>query len=97
MLVCFVVAAFDRRTRSARELMRQVLADRYKKANTKLKINADIHGKVDPPLVAFKFADDSELKFDSQEFVATEMLGEVFQHANNMDIDYEMNGKSIED
>jgi len=61
LLLLRAVAAFDRRTRSARELLRQVQADRFSKANPKLKINTTILGSVDPPSVRFTFADGQEV------------------------------------
>lgn len=39
----------------------------------------------------------TQKNFDSQEFQVKEILSEVFQHATNMDNEYEIAGKSIED
>mmetsp|Transcript_1801 Transcript_1801/g.2593 ORF Transcript_1801/g.2593 Transcript_1801/m.2593 type:complete len:118 (+) Transcript_1801:80-433(+) len=88
---------FDSRTRSARELLRQVQAQRFVKANPKLKIAANVVSTPNPPQVRFQFADDSEHLFDSQNFLANEMLDEVYLITNEMDIDYEIEGKSIDD
>jgi hypothetical protein len=59
--VIFFFAAFDARTTSARELLRQVRADRFKAANPKLEIAATVTGTADPPKVLFQFVDESEV------------------------------------
>lgn len=87
---------FDSRTRSARELMRQVEAARLKKSNPKLKINTTVVGTVDPPHVGFEFIDGTKKEFDSQNFQVDEILNDVYIIANNLDIHYELDGKSIE-
>eukprot|EP00536_Pseudo-nitzschia_multiseries_P018147 jgi/Psemu1/54307/gm1.54307_g len=51
---------FDNRTKSARELWRQMQATRYRKANPKLEINTHVLGSASPPEVVFKFIDDTE-------------------------------------
>mmetsp|Transcript_15626 Transcript_15626/g.23479 ORF Transcript_15626/g.23479 Transcript_15626/m.23479 type:complete len:116 (-) Transcript_15626:204-551(-) len=88
---------FDGRTTSARELMRQVQASRFKKANPKLVIETNVSGTVDPPAVKFEFVDGNIKTFDSQNFIANDMLGEVYDFANSLDIEYELAGKSIDD
>mmetsp|Transcript_21261 Transcript_21261/g.24165 ORF Transcript_21261/g.24165 Transcript_21261/m.24165 type:complete len:117 (+) Transcript_21261:67-417(+) len=88
---------FDNRTRSARELMRQVQATRIQKANPKIKINTQILGTVDPPSVEFEFVDGNKKIFDSQDMHVNEMLNEVFLAANTLDIEYELEGKSVDD
>mmetsp|Transcript_23181 Transcript_23181/g.33907 ORF Transcript_23181/g.33907 Transcript_23181/m.33907 type:complete len:114 (+) Transcript_23181:224-565(+) len=88
---------FDDRTRSARELMRQVQAERFIKANPKLKINKNVVGTIDTPSVEFEFVDGTVKTFDSKEFLAKEMLSEVYTTADNLDIEYELAGKSIDD
>jgi hypothetical protein len=35
--------------------------------------------------------------YDTQSFQAKEMLDEIFMTANNMDIEFELQGKSIDD
>ena len=52
---------FDNRTKSAREIWRQMQATRYHILNPKLKINTVVSGTAEPPEVVFKFADDSEV------------------------------------
>ena len=54
--------AFDIRTKSAREVWRQMQAPRYTKANPSLKINMDIVATPDAPEVVFKFIDDTEVR-----------------------------------
>jgi hypothetical protein len=65
--IVFSLIAFDDRTRSIRELLRQVQAERFAKANTKLKIKTHVVGTVDPPLAEFEFVDGTvvSLKFYS--------------------------------
>lgn len=57
-----MISAFDARTRSARELLRQVQSKRYSKANPSLKINVDVHDRPDAPLASFAYVDDSEVR-----------------------------------
>ena len=57
----YVIIAFDGRTKSARELWRQMQASRYHAANPKLKINTHVLSTADPPEVVFKFIDDTEV------------------------------------
>lgn len=89
--------AFDRRTRSARELLRQVQSQRYSKANPKLKVITKVVGTVDPPSVRFVYVDGNDQMFDSQNYIAKEILAEVFQRANNLDIQFELDGKNVDE
>ena len=57
-----ITTAFDSRTKSARELMRQVQAERIEKANPKMKLNCNIIGTVDPPSVEFEFIDGNKVR-----------------------------------
>ena len=61
-------SAFDIRSGSAKELLRQVRADRFKKTNPKLKIQSNIVNTPNPPNVTFKFADESEVSELSDPF-----------------------------
>ena len=54
-------AAFDRRARSTREVLRQVQAKRYIKANPNLKIAYEVHHRADAPTTRFHFIDGSEV------------------------------------
>ena len=55
--------AFDNRTTSVRELLRQVQAERIKKANPKMKVNVDVTGTAAPPLVNFEFVDGTNVSY----------------------------------
>ena len=39
----------------------------------------------------------TQRKFDAQEFQVKEILSEVFQHATNIDNEYEIEGKAIDE
>jgi hypothetical protein len=54
--------AFDSRTKSAREIWRQMHAKRFQDANPNLKINTDVTSTPHAPEVIFKFIDDSEVR-----------------------------------
>lgn len=54
--------AFDNRTRSTREIWRQLQAGRFHNANPNLSINTHVLGTADPPQVVFKFIDDTEVR-----------------------------------
>lgn len=87
---------FDMRTRSARELLRQVSSERFLKAHPKLKISTHVVATVDPPKVEFQFVDGTKKEFNSEEYQVQEMMGEVFMQAEQMDNQYEMEGKSLD-
>ena len=53
--------AFDKRTTSARELLRQVQAERIQKSNPKMVLKVDLLGTADPPLVNFEFVDGTKV------------------------------------
>ena len=89
--------AFDMRTRSARELLRQVNSERFLRCNTKLKVNANITAKPDAPTVKFAFADGTDVSFESTEYLANEMLMDVWRTAMKMDDDFELEGKNVDD
>ncbi|EED91920.1 predicted protein [Thalassiosira pseudonana CCMP1335] len=88
---------FDMRTRSARELLRQINVDRYRRANPKLKIKTNILSTPHAPSVKFAFVDGTDKNFDSKEFLADEMLMDVWRTAMKMDDDFELEGKNVED
>jgi hypothetical protein len=89
--------AFDARTRSVRELYRQVHATRFKTANPKLQILTEVHNRADEPLAIFKFADGTESVFQSQHNIANEIIFQVHLKAQELDAQYEMSGKNIDD
>lgn len=53
--------AFDKRTTSARELLRQVQAERIRKSNPKMELKVDLLGTVEAPLVNFEFVDGTKV------------------------------------
>lgn len=55
--------AFDNRTSSIRELMRQVQTPRYSKANPRLKVDVDIHNTYLAPIAKINFIDGTEVCF----------------------------------
>ena len=88
---------FDNRTRSARELLRQMNVERYLGSNPKLKVNTMVNSKPDAPWVKFAFVDGTDKKFDSREYLADEMLMDVWRVAMKMDDDFELEGKNVDD
>ena len=95
-LPCFMTA-FDQRTRSARELLRQVQAKRYIKANPNLKINIDVHSRPEKPMARFQMVDDTEQLFETHENDVKEIMFQVHMKAMQLDADYELSGKSIDE
>mmetsp|Transcript_3044 Transcript_3044/g.4697 ORF Transcript_3044/g.4697 Transcript_3044/m.4697 type:complete len:116 (-) Transcript_3044:1484-1831(-) len=88
---------FDNRTRSARELLRQMNATRYSRSNPKLKVTPIVSAKPDAPWVKFGFVDGTDKRFDSREFLVDEMLMDVWRVAMKMDDDFELEGKNVDD
>ncbi|KAL7524324.1 hypothetical protein ACHAXR_000527 [Thalassiosira sp. AJA248-18] len=88
---------FDMRTRSARELLRQVQSERLLRSNTKLKVNAIIQSTPNAPSVKFTFVDGTDVSFDSREYLAGEMLMDVWRTTMKMDDDFELEGKNVDD
>ena len=88
---------FDMRTRSARELLRQINSQRLLRCNTKLKVNAIIQSMPDAPTVKFSFVDGSEITFDSREYLANDMLMDIWRKTMKMDDDFELEGKNVDD
>lgn len=88
---------FDNRTRSARELLRQMNATRYSRSNPKLVVNPIVSSKPDAPWVKFGFVDGTEKRFDSRELLVEDMLMDVWRVAMKMDDDFELEGKNVED
>mmetsp|Transcript_2944 Transcript_2944/g.4785 ORF Transcript_2944/g.4785 Transcript_2944/m.4785 type:complete len:117 (-) Transcript_2944:64-414(-) len=88
---------FDSRTTSARELLRQVQASRLKAANPKLEIDAKVLNSAEAPSAVFKFVDDSQIDFDSENYDTKEILHSVYLKAMQLNTEYEMDGKNIDD
>lgn len=57
-----LTTAFDNRTKSAREIWRQMQATRFHRANPKLKINTNVSGSAAAPQVVFTLVDDSQVR-----------------------------------
>eukprot|EP00804_Cyclotella_cryptica_P006555 CCRYP_012807-RA/>CCRYP_012807-RA protein AED:0.20 eAED:0.20 QI:354/1/1/1/0.33/0.25/4/1966/115 len=88
---------FDNRTRSAREVLRQVNIERFFRANPKLKVNPNILSTPHAPTVKFTFVDGTDKEFHSRDFLADEMLMDVWRTVMKMDDDFEMEGKNVDD
>ena len=58
-----LLKAFDARSRSVREVLRQVQAERFMKANPALKINLDVHNRAAEPFAHVFYIDDSDVSF----------------------------------
>lgn len=91
------LSAFDSRTRSARELLRQVNIERYRRSNPKLKVSSNVLSTANAPTVKFHFVDGTDKAFDSRDFQADEMLMEVWRTTMKLDDDFELEGKNVED
>lgn len=89
--------AFDARTRSAREVLRQVNIQRFYDSNPKLKVNPNILSTPDAPTVKFSFVDGTDKTFNSREYLADEILMDVWRTVIKMDDDFEMEGKNVDD
>jgi hypothetical protein len=78
--------------------MRQVQVSRYRQANSKLRINIDVHDRADAPSVQFSFVDGSKYLFDNAATTKVdEMLFNIHLQTMNLDATYEMAGKNIEE
>jgi len=56
-----IVIAFDNRTVSAREVIRQIDCERFRTANPKIQINQNMFYNPKPPTVQVAFVDGSEV------------------------------------
>ncbi|KAL7539289.1 hypothetical protein ACHAWF_006366 [Thalassiosira exigua] len=88
---------FDMRTRSARELLRQVNSQRILRANPKMKVIPNVHSKPDAPRAHFTFVDGTDMSFDTKDLLVNEMLMEVWRTVMKMDDNFEMEGKNVDD
>lgn len=70
---------------------------RFYDANPKLKVNPNILSTPDSPTVKFSFVDGTDKSFNSHEFLANEILDEVWRTVMKMDDDFEMEGKNVDD
>lgn len=51
----------------------------------------------DAPTVKFSFIDGSEITFDSREYLANDMLMDIWRKTMKMDDDFELEGKNVDD
>ena len=89
--------AFDARTTSARELLRQIHSERMLACNPKLKVINDIHSKPNAPRIQFDFVDGSDMAFNTEEFQVQEMMMDVWRTTMKIDDAFEMEGKNVDD
>jgi len=88
---------FDTRTASAREVWNQLASGRFKTANPKMSIGTHILSTPDAPHVNFIFANDTTANFDSQNYDAKEIMDEVWMRTSQIEVDYELENRSIDD
>ncbi|KAL3772591.1 hypothetical protein ACHAWO_003646 [Cyclotella atomus] len=88
---------FDARTRSAREILRQMNIPRFYNSNPKLKVTPNMLATPDAPTVKFSFVDGTDKVFESSELLADEILTDVWRTVMKMDDDFEMEGKNVDD
>ena len=60
-------------------------------------MNPNILSTPDGPSVKFTFVDGTKKEFDSKDFLADEMLMDVWRTVMKMDDDFEMEGKNVDD
>ena len=63
LIYLFFHTALDSRTTSVRELLRQLRAKRFTKANPKLAINVDVHNRPSAPSAHFQFVDGTDVRY----------------------------------
>lgn len=66
--------AMDNRTTSVRELLRQLRAKRFTKANPKLAINVDVHNRPASPSAHFKFVDGTDVSCSATVIIVSESV-----------------------
>lgn len=72
-------------------------ATRYHQANPNLKIHTHVLGSAAAPQVVFRFFDDTEKVFDSQNYTASEIFFDVHLSLDQKDNEFEMSGKSLDE
>jgi len=77
--------------------MRQFESDRFTRANPKLRVKADVHSRPTAPEVKVAFVDGTEVAFDSQEYIAADMIMDIWRSAMKLDDEFEMEGKNVDD
>ena len=89
--------ALDNRTTSIRELLRQLRAKRFTTANPKLAIHVDVHNRPAAPSANFTFVDGTETFFETKDYHAPDIMFQVHLKGMQLDAEYEMAGKSIDE
>mmetsp|Transcript_9188 Transcript_9188/g.17528 ORF Transcript_9188/g.17528 Transcript_9188/m.17528 type:complete len:116 (+) Transcript_9188:75-422(+) len=87
----------DNRTTSVRELLRQLRAKRFIKANPKLAIKVDVHNRPAAPSAHFQFVDGTDQLFETKDYNAHEMMFQIHLKGMQLDAEYEMAGKSVDE
>ena len=77
--------------------MRQLRAKRFTTANPKLALNVEVHNRPAAPSAAFGFVDGSDLSFETKDYHAPEILFQVHLKGMQLDAEYEMAGKSVDE
>lgn len=72
-------------------------ASRFRKANPKLAIKLDVHSRPTAPVAVFHFVDETTKEFETEQSKVDEMLFQVHLKAMQLDAEYEMEGKNIDD
>lgn len=60
-------------------------------------MNPNILSTPDAPTVKFTFVDGTNKEFNSKDFLADEILMDVWRTVMKMDDDFEMEGKNVDD
>ena len=89
--------ALDNRTTSIRELLRQLRAKRFTTANPQLAINVDAHNRPAAPSANFTFVDGTSTLFETKDYHAPEIMFQVHLKGMQLDAEYEMEGKSVDE
>mmetsp|Transcript_11944 Transcript_11944/g.24426 ORF Transcript_11944/g.24426 Transcript_11944/m.24426 type:complete len:123 (+) Transcript_11944:245-613(+) len=88
-----------RHVRGIREFETRINIDRFKKSNPALKITSDVHNRVwegEGGTVHVTYADSSTLNLTKFQGKAEEIEEEVFRKAEDVEWEYEQEGKTIE-
>jgi hypothetical protein len=90
--------AFDIRSKPAKEILRQLHADRFAKANPKMTISPEIVSTIHPPLINFSFVDGSSLEYiiEMPDQHCQEILDEVWDHITDIEFQFDIDGKEVD-
>mmetsp|Transcript_22339 Transcript_22339/g.25410 ORF Transcript_22339/g.25410 Transcript_22339/m.25410 type:complete len:117 (+) Transcript_22339:161-511(+) len=87
----------DARTTSVRELWRQVTAARFEKANPNMKVTIEMVQGAAHPTAKVELVDGTKMNFEGQKYHCKEILEAIYMKASQLDIELELEGKSIDD